>query len=74
MPKLENKITLGNALTIALLVFSVAVAWGTANAQIGQVEKEIEDHESRLRVLESQVLTGLARIDERLSRLDAERP
>ena len=56
------------------LGFSVAVAWGTANAQIGQVEKEIEDHESRLRVLESQVLTGLARIDERLSRLDAERP
>lgn len=72
MPKIEARITLGNLITIGLLIFSVAVAWGNANAQINQAQSEIADHESRLRVVERQVLEGLARIDQRLSNLEAQ--
>lgn len=72
MPKLEARITLGNLLTMGLLIFSVAVAWGNANAQINQAQSEIADHENRIRMVERQVLEGLARIDQRLSNLEAQ--
>ncbi len=71
MPKVEARITLGNLITIGVLLVSVAVAWGTANAEINQVQGEIADHESRLRILESRVIEGLSRIDQRLSNLEA---
>ena len=70
MPQIENKITMGNILTIALLLFSVAVAWGALQSQVAQAETQISDHEARLRVLERDVVQGLSRIDERLSNME----
>lgn len=70
MPQIENKITMGNILTIALLIFSVAVAWGALQSQVAQAETQISDHEARLRVLERDVVQGLSRIDERLSNME----
>ena len=70
MPQIENKITMGNILTIALLIFSIAVAWGALQTQMAQAETSIADHEARLRVLERDVVQGLSRIDERLSNME----
>lgn len=70
MPQIENKITMGNILTIAVLIFTVAVAWGALQTQMAQAETSITDHEARLRVLERDVVQGLSRIDERLSNME----
>lgn len=70
MPQIENKITMGNILTIALLIFSIAVAWGAMQSQMAQAETQISDHEARLRVLEREVVQGLARIEERLGNME----
>lgn len=70
MPQIENKITMGNILTIVVLIFTVAVAWGALQTQMAQAETSITDHEARLRVLERDVVQGLSRIDERLSNME----
>lgn len=70
MPQIENKITMGNILTIVVLIFSIAVAWGALQTQMAQAETSITDHEARLRVLERDVVQGLSRIDERLSNME----
>ena len=70
MPQIENKITMGNILTIALLIFSIAVAWGALQTQMAQAETSIADHEARLRVLERDVVQGLSRIEERLGNME----
>ena len=72
MPHIENKITMGNILTIVVLMISLAVAWGSLQSQVAQAETQVDDHEARLRVLERDVVQGLARIDERLSNIEAQ--
>lgn len=71
MPRIENQISLGNILTIVGLVVAISVAWGAFKAELAQASVIIQDHEERLRVLEDEVIRGLARIDARLSALEA---
>lgn len=67
MPQIENRISLGNILTIVALAVPAIMAWATLSAQAQQHAIELADHEARLRVIETRIGETLARIDERLS-------
>ena len=67
MPQIENRISLGNLLTIVALAVPAIMAWATLSAQAQQHAIELADHEARLRVIETRIGETLARIDERLS-------
>ena len=67
MPQIENRISLGNILTIVALAVPAIMAWATLSAQVQQHAIELADHEARLRVIETRIGETLARIDERLS-------
>lgn len=70
MPELENRISLGNILTIIALAVPAIMAWATLSATASQHSVEIADHESRLRVIETRIGESLSRIDERLSAIE----
>lgn len=70
MPSLENRISLGNILTIIALAVPGIMAWATTSAQVSQNEAELADHEARLRVIETRIGESLSRIDERLSSIE----
>lgn len=67
MPQIENRISLGNLLTIVALAVPAIMAWATLSAQAQQQAVELADHEARLRVIETRIGETLSRIDERLS-------
>lgn len=66
MPPIENRISLGNILTIIALAVPAIMAWATLSAQAQQHAIELADHEARLRVIETRIGETLSRIDERL--------
>ena len=73
MPRIENKITIGNVLIIAqllLMIWAAAVAYTTLTQAVAQAAEEVQDHEARLRFLEGKVSEQLSRIDERLKRME----
>lgn len=77
MPKVENRITLGNVLIfLQLCVFLIAggSVWSQAQAELKQARDDIQDHETRLRTIEARVLSGLASIDGRLANLEGKTP
>lgn len=75
-PKIDPTVSLGNLLTIALLVFGGGTAWATMRAEtqatanliaiqagrIDQIERSAADRELRIRSLE----LGAGRMDEKL--------
>ena len=78
-PKIDNRISLGNILTIAGLIFAAAVAWGVMSERADQTKGHMEELRQTLRqevstrreaqgALESRVRTvesNLARAEER---------
>lgn len=70
MPHIENRISLGNILTVLALAVPAIMAFATLNAQAGQNAAQIADHEARLRVIETTISEKLARIDERLTSIE----
>lgn len=71
MPHIENRISLGNILTVLALAVPAIMAFATMNAQASQSAAQIADHEARLRVIETTISENLARIDERLGSIEA---
>lgn len=71
MPHIENRISLGNILTILALAVPAIMAFATLNAQASQSAAQIADHEARLRVIETTISEKLGRIDERLTSIEA---
>lgn len=71
MPEYRNSVTLGNMIQIGAMLVALAMAWATLDAKAASAQREIEDHEVRLRSMEAQVLTTLARLDERMARIEA---
>ena len=72
MPHIDPKISLGTIIQIATLVAAILIFGVDLRAgQAGQA-KTLDDHEIRLRALEREVLSSLARIEARLSQKDRE--
>lgn len=74
MTEVKNQITTGNlvgaALTLVTAAVSIAVAWGALNSSLGAMAKGFDDHESRLRVLEFQITSELAKINAKLATIE----
>ena len=70
MPEIRNQITTGNLLQIGAMLVAVAMAFAVVQAQASAAADDITDHEGRIRVLESITQSQLARIDERLARIE----
>lgn len=69
MPRIEAKITLGNVAIIAQLLlmwWGAATAYTSLTNAVAQASEEVQDHETRIRSLESLTLDRLGRIEERL--------
>lgn len=72
MPEIENRISLGNVITLAILLISGLLAFSSVQGQTTSHEKQIDDHEGRIRVLETTITGSLSRIDARLSQIEKE--
>ena len=73
MPEVKNQITSGNLIQIGVMLVALATGWAALDARSGANARAIEDHETRLRTLERDVLSGLTRIDGRLARIEGAR-
>ena len=72
MPQIENRISLGNVITIAVLMITGLLAFSSVQGQTASHARELDDHEQRLRVVENAISGGLGRIDERLTAIEKE--
>lgn len=72
MPKIENRITLGNIISVITMLIAVLAAFITMQNQTSAHGKTLDDHEQRVRVLENTLTGSLARIDARLSQIEKE--
>lgn len=70
MPKIDPRISLGNLIQIGVLLIAVASAYTLLKSQSVTAAKTLDDHEIRLRALERDVLSGLARIETRLIQIE----
>lgn len=70
MPHFENRISLGNILIFVGMAVPTIVALANVSAQASENQRELLDHEARLRVVETRIGDTLARIDERLSSIE----
>ena len=70
MPEIRNQITTGNLLQIGAMLVAVVMAFAVVQGQASAASQDIQDHEGRIRVLESVYNNQLARIDERLARIE----
>lgn len=74
MPKIEPRITLGNIaifLQLLLMGWAASAAYTTLSNSVAEASADVADHEVRLRKLEAMTSESLARIDERLSNIEA---
>lgn len=67
---IKHQITTGNLLQIGLMLVAVAVAWATIDIRSQAATNQIADHEARIRTLERDVISGIARIEQRLIQLE----
>lgn len=70
MPEIKSQITTGNLLQVAVTLCAVVAAFISVQHQASAAVEDITDHEGRIRVLESITQSQLARIDERLARIE----
>lgn len=70
MPEIDNKITSGNLLQVVAMLAAVIIAYATLDARSQAATQKVDDHEERIRLLEKEVLSGIARIDARLSDIE----
>lgn len=70
MPEIRNQITTGNLLQIGAMLVAVVMAFGIVQSQASASAEDIRDHEGRIRILEGVYNNQLARIDERLARIE----
>lgn len=72
MPQIDNRISLGNVITLAVLLVTGLLAFSAVQSQTTAHGKTLDDHELRLRVLENTLTGGLARIEARLTHIEKE--
>lgn len=70
MPQVENKVTVANLIQIALLLVGLALGWAALDARSQAAQADLSDHEARLRTPERDVMSGLARIEQRMIQLE----
>lgn len=70
MPEIDNRVSFGNLLTIASFAVLVALAWGSLRSESAASQRQVEDHEGRLRTLEQLMVGNLASINERLTAIE----
>jgi septation ring formation regulator EzrA len=70
MPQISNNISLGNILTMAGMAVAIIMAWSSVNADVKSSRAQLEDHETRIRIIEAKVSDTLSRIDERLTNIE----
>lgn len=59
---------------IAILVVGLAAGWVTMDTRSQSSAEKLQDHETRMRTLERDVLSGLARIEQRLDQIERTAP
>ena len=72
MPENDNRISLGNLITLAVLLLSGVLAFSAVQGQTTSNSEAIKDHEQRIRILESTITGSLSRIDARLGQIEKE--
>lgn len=70
MPEIKAQITTGNLIQIVAMIVALAVGWSALDARTVQTTTELADHEARIRSLERDVISGIARIEQRLIQLE----
>ena len=70
MPSIDPRISIGHIIQIGAFVVALAVGWTYMRAAGETAASTLTDHEVRLRALEREVMTGLSRIETRLSQID----
>jgi hypothetical protein len=55
---------------LGALVVGLALAWAALDARSQAASEELQDHETRIRTLERDVMPGIARIEQRLIQLE----
>ena len=71
MPNLDNRISLGNLLTMLTAVVAVAAAWGMAQAQAKGMEARVLAHDAKLTALDTRLRTLETSAARDAARLDA---
>lgn len=73
MTGVKNQITTGNlvsaAFTLGTAAVLFAVAWGALNNSLGAMAKGLDDHETRLRIIERETMDRLTRIEAIVGRI-----
>lgn len=59
-PRFNGQISLGNVISIVVVLFGLAGGWFTLQAQVVSISEDIGDHEARLRVVEQTTITQRA--------------
>ena len=68
-PEYKNWITSGNVITLAVLLGTGLVAWGVTSTTLTTHAKTLDDHEARLRAMES-VEKKLSIIEYKLDKIE----
>lgn len=61
-------------LKVGAILVGIALAWAALDARSQSALQSIVDHEARLRVIERDVLSSLARIEQRLVQIERANP
>jgi hypothetical protein len=59
---------------VGSIVVALALAWAALDARSQAAQQSVADHEARLRVIERDVLSSLARIEQRLVQIERATP
>lgn len=59
---------------VGSILVGLALAWAALDARSQQAQLAVADHEARLRVIEREVLSSLARIEQQLLTIERAKP
>lgn len=74
MPEIKSQITTGNLIQIGAMIVALSIGWAAMDARSQAATATLSDHEARLRTLERDVISGIARIEQRLIQLERTSP
>ena len=70
MPSIDPRISVGNVIQIGLFLVMMGGAFFVLKSESQSAAKSLDDHEMRLRMLERDLLPGIARIEQRLIQIE----
>lgn len=74
IPEYKSWITAGNVIQIGAMLVALTIGWAAMDARSQAATAALADHESRIRTLERDVISGLARIEQRLMHIERSPP